>query len=275
MIVFISSELVVSIFFGFIIYVLIRCRFIFSDLDWIGFFRDAVELKNFTFHIVIGCVFVFLTIIYAIFVNKNVLAFFKNGSLRGKGKLHSVKSNLENSRWMNKKEKNKLFKPVMYSKLKELSKDGIPVAAAAVNKGKDLEVRFNSPCHALVIGSTGSGKTTTFVSPMIQLLAATKANSSMVITDPKGELFNLHSKYLEEKGRNEQAVKLVEKILTTFTKSDLWKKLVGTNGEQEYSNICLNELNSKELDLKNITNNSIIIRSDKIQQREIPYEKNQ
>ncbi|MCQ2793542.1 MAG: type IV secretory system conjugative DNA transfer family protein [Bacilli bacterium] len=207
-IVFISSELVVSIFFGFIIYVLIRCGFVFSDLDWIGFFRDVVELKNFTFHIVVACVFVFLTIVYAIFVNKNVLDFFRNGSLRGKGKLHSVKSNLENSRWMNKKEKNKLFKPVMYSKLKDLSKDGIPVAAATVNKGKDLEVRFNSPCHALVIGSTGSGKTTTFVSPMIQLLAATKANSSMVITDPKGELFNLHSKYLEEKGYDVKVIDL-------------------------------------------------------------------
>lgn len=205
---YVSSILLVSIFFGFMLYALIRCGFIFSDLDWIGFFREAVEWENFLFHIIVIIVFVVCTVVYAIFVNKNVLSFFKNGSLRGSGKINSVKSNLENSRWMNKKEKNKLFKPTMYTKLGDLVKDGIPVAAVASNNGKDMEVRFNSPCHALVIGSTGSGKTTTFVSPMIQLLAATKANSSMVITDPKGELFSLHSKYLQEKGYDVKVIDL-------------------------------------------------------------------
>ena len=39
---------------------------------------------------------------------------------------------------------------------------------------------------ALVISATGSGKTTTFINPMIQLLGATAAGSSMIMTDPKG-----------------------------------------------------------------------------------------
>ena len=57
-----------------------------------------------------------------------------------------------------------------------------------------------SPMHALIIGSTGSGKTTTFINPMIQILGASDAGSSMIMTDPKGELFQLHSGFLKERG---------------------------------------------------------------------------
>ena len=51
-----------------------------------------------------------------------------------------------------------------------------------------------------VIGATGSGKTTTFINPMIQILARSGAGSSMICTDPKGELFQLHSGLLKERG---------------------------------------------------------------------------
>ena len=207
-VVFICSQLISSIFLGFMISCLIRCGFIFSDLDWAGYFRDMVEFKNFTFYIVMGVLFIIFSGVYVIFINRNILSFFKISGLKGSGKLNQLESNLENSRWMNKKEKDKIFKATMYTKLNECKKDGIPVAASLVDKGKDMEVRFNSPCHSLVIGSTGSGKTTTFVSPMIQLLASTKAGSSMIITDPKGELFSLHSKYLNERGYDVKVVDL-------------------------------------------------------------------
>ena len=51
-------------------------------------------------------------------------------------------------------------------------------------------------------GEEGSGKTTTFVSPMIQLIGAAEKGSSMIMTDPKGELLDLHSCFLSEKGAN-------------------------------------------------------------------------
>lgn len=71
---------------------------------------------------------------------------------------------------------------------------------AVYGKKKELEINLASPMHGLVIGSTGSGKTTTFINPMIQILAASAAGSSMICTDPKGELFQLHSGTLRDRG---------------------------------------------------------------------------
>ena len=113
-----------------------------------------------------------------------------------------VVSVLENSRFMTGKERDKYFRPHTYEELAALSKfkdDGVPVRALLDKKGK-LQLNFLNGVHSLVIGSTGSGKTTTFINPMIQLLAATGCGSSMIITDPKGELFDLHSAFLKERG---------------------------------------------------------------------------
>ena len=45
----------------------------------------------------------------------------------------------------------------------------------------------NGESHSLVIGATGSGKTTMVINPLVNFLA--KKGESMVITDPKGEIF--------------------------------------------------------------------------------------
>ena len=108
---------------------------------------------------------------------------------------------LENSRFLTDKERDKYFPGYTYDKLGEVKKDGIPVRAIVDKKGK-MHINFLPGAHSLVIGATGSGKTTTFINPMIQLLGATGAGSSMIMTDPKGELFSLHSKYLQERGYN-------------------------------------------------------------------------
>ncbi len=52
----------------------------------------------------------------------------------------------------------------------------------------------NGGYHNLVIGSTGAGKTQTTVLPMVNLLA--KHDESMIITDPKGEIYEQTSNYL-------------------------------------------------------------------------------
>lgn len=70
---------------------------------------------------------------------------------------------------------------------------GIPL----INNGKEMWVD-NGEYHNLVIGSTGSGKTQTVVKPMVNLLA--KKGESMIITDPKGEIYKYSASYLTEKG---------------------------------------------------------------------------
>lgn len=110
-------------------------------------------------------------------------------------------SALENSRFLTDKERDSYFPATTYDHLQEVKKDGVPVRAVLDKKGK-LEVNFLPGVHSLVIGATGSGKTTTFINPMIQLLAATNCGSSMIMTDPKGELFSLHSQFLKDRGYN-------------------------------------------------------------------------
>lgn len=54
--------------------------------------------------------------------------------------------------------------------------------------------------HKLIIGTTRSGKTRTVVFPTIYAIA--EAGESMILTDPKGELFDRTSDYLKEQGYN-------------------------------------------------------------------------
>lgn len=58
----------------------------------------------------------------------------------------------------------------------------------------------NGEYHNIVIGSTGAGKTQTTVLPMVNLLA--KHDESMIITDPKGEIYEGTSNYLKSLGYN-------------------------------------------------------------------------
>ena len=203
----VSALLLIAELFGYILFTLIECRFDFKVVDWFGSMDKM--MTAWMYYMIVGGAFGVMFLVYAIFINKNFVTLFNKSGIDASGKLKQVKdTNLENSRWMTEAEKKKLFKVYEYSKLNTIDQDGIPVVAKLDSKGKDMEVAFNSPCHSIIIGSTGSGKTTTFVSPMIQLLGATNAGSSMVITDPKGELFAMHSKFLQERGYDVKVVDL-------------------------------------------------------------------
>ncbi|MCD7854502.1 MAG: type IV secretory system conjugative DNA transfer family protein [Clostridiales bacterium] len=114
-------------------------------------------------------------------------------------KVNVVSAGLEDSRFMTSKERDVNFAPCNFAKLVDQKKDGVPVRAS-YDKKAGLKVNLASPMHGIIIGSTGSGKTTTFINPMIQILAASGAGSSMIMTDPKGELYQLHSGFLKERG---------------------------------------------------------------------------
>ena len=126
---------------------------------------------------------------------------FRGSLLNGKGsgEKDRVEGALENSRFLTEKERDKYFPTFTYEELENSKVDGVP-ARAVLDKRGHLVGNFKPGVHALVIGATGSGKTTTFINPMIQLIAATNCGSSMIMTDPKGELFDLHSGFLKSRG---------------------------------------------------------------------------
>lgn len=128
-----------------------------------------------------------------------VLAVLFDYRVRGSKRVLKVNADLENSHWMTQSEmrKNKGFTITTFDKLNEVS-DGIPIRAEV--KKERMDITIIKPIHALIIGATRSGKTSSFVSPTIEILANTKTKPSMVITDPKGELCAEHSANLERLG---------------------------------------------------------------------------
>ena len=150
----------------------------------------------------------------------------------GRRKRADVDSVLENSRFMTEKERDFNFTPFTYENISEVKNDGVPVRAVIDKKGQ-LRGNFMSGAHSLVIGATGSGKTTTFVNPMIQLIGASKKGSSMIVSDPKGELFDMHSQYLKDLGYDVRVLDLRD----TYS-SDRWNPLDSIwDMYQEYASI--------------------------------------
>lgn len=117
-----------------------------------------------------------------------------------KNRAERIEGVLENSRFMTEEERDDLFPRAAFKALEKEKKDGIPMYAVYSGKKKDVQINIASPAHGLIIGATGSGKTTTFINPVIQILGHTSAGSSIICTDPKGELFQLHSAFLERRG---------------------------------------------------------------------------
>ena len=98
------------------------------------------------------------------------------------------------SRWAKKNEVKKQLKPV---DPKAYTADA--AGLVVINDGKKLWVD-DGEAHNIVIGATGSGKTQAVVFPLVQSLA--KHGESMIITDPKGEIYEQTGTMLRERGYN-------------------------------------------------------------------------
>ena len=157
------------------------------------FIQPQTFLAGFVAVVAVGTIWLFSS------NNLDLMLGTGKGLLGKKGKVDVVKGSLENSRFLTDKERDKYFPEYDYDVLNETRQDGIPVRAV-LDKNNHLQVNFLPGAHSLIIGATGSGKTTTFINPMIQLLGATACGSSMIMTDPKGELFSLHSQFLVDRG---------------------------------------------------------------------------
>ena len=136
-------------------------------------------------------IFGFVAVIIASFVGVSNYFFEKE---KGIGISTAPKKEKGYARWETEREFKKQLSPV-YPGDEKINEAGIPL----VNDGKTIWVDPGE-YHNLIIGSTGSGKTQIIIQPMVKVLA--KKGESMIITDPKGEIYEKNAEELREKGYN-------------------------------------------------------------------------
>ncbi len=137
--------------------------------------------------------FIFIIVLLIIFMSVSSYIFSKEKG-HGLGLKINEKSEEGYARWATEKEMKNAPKIV---KIPIATTDCKEAGTVLINNGKDMWVD-NGENHTLVIGATGSGKTTSVVDPLVYSLA--KAKESMIITDPKGEIYKQHSNLLRARG---------------------------------------------------------------------------
>ena len=134
---------------------------------------------------------IYLAILILVFTSVSSYFFDRE---KGFGISASPKKEKGYSRWATDKEMKKNLKKID-PRAESTEYAGVPL----INNGKEIWVDAGE-WHNLVIGSTASGKTESIVQPMVKTLA--KAGESMIITDPKGEIYERNAEELKEKGYN-------------------------------------------------------------------------
>jgi len=120
------------------------------------------------------------------------------------------------NRWMTRNELSKLYISTSLSRLKEQKKTGTLVRFEQM--GSDVAINMvPKDYHTIVLGTTGSGKTQGYVLPFTYVLGHTAGKPNMVITDPKGEIYNSMAETLRRNGYDVQVFNLSEP-----TKSSRW-----------------------------------------------------
>lgn len=133
----------------------------------------------------------YLAILIAVFSSVSSYFFERE---KGFGISTSPKKEKGYSRWSTDKEIKAGLKKILPNE-ENVNEAGIPI----INNGKEVWVD-PSGYHNMIIGSTGSGKSQALSFPFIKMMA--KAGESMIVTDPKGELYEGTANELKERGYN-------------------------------------------------------------------------
>jgi len=147
-------------------------------------------------------------VVYLMHYHKHFWLNRGNKIMTSNDKDSDIKTNLEGAKWQSESDLNKNFCVLEFDALATSNAIGMPIKALQSVCGKivskksprySYKIVLAPPAHTLVIGTTGSGKTTSFINPTVQILAECKSKPSMIISDPKGELYKLHAKSLADK----------------------------------------------------------------------------
>ena len=162
-----------------------------SSLATEGVFYGLSPFRAFTFEYLGATIALFIIALVGIFAAVSSYFFDRES---GFGFHTSKKKSDGYSRWAKAKEIKK--------DLKEVDPKAYKADAAGlivVNNGKKMWVD-NGEMHNVIMGATGSGKTQIVVFPLVHSLA--KHDESMIITDPKGEIYEQTANMLRERGYN-------------------------------------------------------------------------
>lgn len=163
-----------------------------SSLARNGTFSGLLPFRAFTSEYIGLTMVLFFVLTIGTFLSVNSYI-FEGERGNGFGLTFQGKSN-GYARWATKREVKKQLKPI---DPKAYSADA--AGLAVINDGKTMWVD-NGEAHNIIIGATGSGKTQAVVFPMVQSLS--KKGESMIITDPKGEIYEQSGEMLRERGYN-------------------------------------------------------------------------
>ena len=154
-----------------------------------GFFYGLNPIEAFTSEFLPATIIFYIFALIFLFVSVKSYFFDKE---KGFGISFGEKEKKGYERFTTEKEIKQDLKEVVI-KDEEYQYAGFPI----VNDGKKMWVD-NGESHNLVIGSTGTGKTQCIIHPLVKILA--KKGESMIVTDPKGEIYRESAGLLKEKG---------------------------------------------------------------------------
>lgn len=106
------------------------------------------------------------------------------------------------SDWQTQKEMDTNYKRIRWNEISDTEDaQGFMISCRIENDGI-LSLNRVQNTHGLVLATTRVGKTTYFLSPNIQFLGRCPNKPSLLITDPKGELYDDNSALLKSQGYN-------------------------------------------------------------------------
>ena len=188
-----SDVLIFAAFSVFLLYIVCLGVLNFPELALNGHFYGLNPFPAFAPDKILATIVIFLMMLAGIFMTVSSYFFERE---KGVGFSVGSKNDKGYSRWAKEKELIEDYKNTFVDANAETSEaGGIPLLYK-----NDKILVDNGEYHNLVVGATGSGKTQTIIFPTVELLA--KHKESMIITDPKGEIYEATSNMLRDKGYN-------------------------------------------------------------------------
>ena len=184
-----AEDLLIFVMFAiFLLYIVAVAVVNLNSFATQGHFAGLNPLPAFAPDLFFATIVFYIVILLALFASAGSMFFERE---KGFG-ITTEKKDKGYSRWAKEKEIKEELDMVEITQ-KNSKAAGIPIMLNNTEMWVD-----NGEYHSLVIGATGSGKTQTVILPMVHSLA--KARESMIITDPKGEIYEKTSNMLRARG---------------------------------------------------------------------------